>query len=48
MTQLIITTVTDTSGVNIDEVKLDSVIGKYKVGSILNVREGEVPMSSTR
>ncbi len=41
MTQLTITTITDASGVHIDEAKLDSVIGKYKVGSILNV-PGEV------
>lgn len=37
MTQLTISTITDASGRNIDEEKLDSVIGRYKVGSILNV-----------
>lgn len=37
MTQLTIGTVTSKDGRTIDEAALDSIIGKYKVGSILNV-----------
>lgn len=37
LVQLTITTVMDESGESVDEAKLDEIIGKYKVGSILNV-----------
>lgn len=40
MTQLTIETITDASGQNINEERLDSVIGKYKIGSILNTPGG--------
>lgn len=37
MTQLTVSAISTEDGMDIDEAKLDSVIGKYKIGSILNV-----------
>lgn len=37
MTQLTVSAISTEDGMDIDEAKLDSVIGKYKIGSIFNV-----------